>query len=80
MQALPDDLLIAYQTFTLLATQYKFAYAGMMIGTEPPSIVAIGNVTEQGHQLVELLRKYADILEERTNAGRLERPTFRNLQ
>ena len=80
MQALPDDLLIAYQTFTLLATQYKFAYAGMMIGTEPPSIVAIGNVTEQGHELVELLRKYADILEERTNAGRLERPTFRNLQ
>ena len=80
MAQLPDDLLIAYQTFTLLATKYKFAYAGMMIGSEPPSIVAIGNVTEQGHQLVELLRKYADILEERTNAGRLERPTFRNLQ
>ena len=80
MAQLPDDLLIAYQTFTLLATKYKFAYAGMMIGSEPPSLVAIGNVTEQGHQLVELLRKYADILEERTNAGRLERPTFRNLQ
>ena len=80
MAQLPDDLLIAYQTFTLLATKYKFAYAGMMIGSEPISIVAIGNVTEQGHQLVELLRKYADILEERTNAGRLERPTFRNLQ
>ena len=80
MAQLPDDLLIAYQTFTLLATKYKFAYAGMMIGTEPPSLVAIGNVTEQGLELVELLRKYADILEERTNAGRLERPTFRNLQ
>lgn len=80
MVQLPDDLLIAYQQFTLLATKYKFAYAGMMIGTEPPALIAIGNVTEKGHELVELLRKYADILEERTNAGRLERPTFSNLQ
>jgi len=80
MTNLPDDLLIAYQEFTLLATKYKFAYAGMMIGSEPISIVAIGNVTEQGHELVELLRKYADILEDIINAGKLARPTFRNPQ
>jgi hypothetical protein len=74
MAQLPDDLLIAYQTFTLLATKYKFAYAGMMIGAEPPSIVAIGNVTEKGHELVSLLRQYADILEDKTNKGQFEKP------
>jgi hypothetical protein len=80
MAQLPDDLLIAYQNFTLLATKYKFTYAGMMVGMEPPSLVAIGNVTENGHEFVELLRKYADILEEKTNKGLLERPLFRKLQ
>jgi hypothetical protein len=75
---LPDDLLIAYQTFTMLATQYKYAYAGMMVGTEPPSLVAIGNVTEKGHELAELLRKYADILDEKTAKGQFERPYSAN--
>lgn len=75
---LPDDLLIAYQTFTMLATKYKYAYAGMMVGTEPPSLVAIGNVTEKGHELVALLRKYADILEEKTDKGQFERPYTSN--
>lgn len=78
MAQLPDDLLIAYQTFTLLATKYKFAYAGMMIGTEPLSLVAIGNVTEKGHELAQLLRKYADILEEKTEKGQIERPASIN--
>lgn len=75
---LPSDLLIAYQTFTLLATKYKFAYSGMMIGAEPPSFVAIGNVTEKGHELADLLRKYADILDEKTDKGQFEVPLFRN--
>jgi hypothetical protein len=80
MAQLPDDLLIAYQNFTLLATKYKFVYAGMMMAVDPPSLVVIGNLTEEGHELVELLRKYADILEEKTNKGLLERPLFRNPQ
>ena len=75
---LPDDLLIAYQTFTMLATKYKYAYAGMMVGMEPPSLVAIGNVTEKGHELAELLRKYADILDEKTDKGQFERPYSAN--
>ena len=78
MAQLPDDLLIAYQNFTLLATHYKFAYAGMMVGTEPPSLVAIGNVTEKGHELATLLRKYADILDEKTDKGQFERPYSSN--
>ena len=74
MAQLPDDLLIAYQTFTLLATKLKYAYAGMMIGSDPPSIVAIGNVTEKGHELATLLRKFADILDEKTDKGQFEKP------
>lgn len=73
-QQLPDDLLIAYQQFTLLATHHGYSYAGMMVSVDPPSIVAIGNVSERGHELVKLLRTYADILEEKTEKGQLERP------
>jgi hypothetical protein len=75
---LPEDLLQAYAIFTTLATKHGFAYAGMMIGSNPPSLTAIGNVTETGHELVRLLREYADILEEKINTGQLERPMFRD--
>jgi hypothetical protein len=76
---LPEDLMIAYQNFTLLATKHGFAFAGMMTGTNPPSLVAIGNVTEKGHELAHLLREYADILDDKTDRGMLERPLFNNL-
>jgi hypothetical protein len=75
---LPDDLLQAYVVFTALATKHGFAYAGMMMGSDPPSLLAIGNVTENGHELAELLREYADILEEKTDKGQLERSPFRD--
>ena len=63
----------------MLATKYKYAYAGMMICVEPASLVAIGNVTEKGHELATLLRKYADILDEKTDKGQFERPYTANL-
>jgi hypothetical protein len=75
---LPDDLLQAYTIFTTLATKHGFAYAGMMVGSDPPSLVAIGNVTEEGHELAALLRQYADLLEEKTDKGMLERPLFKD--
>ena len=62
----------------MLATKYKYAYAGMMMSAEPPSLVAIGNVTEKGHELATLLRKYADILDEKTAKGQFERPYSAN--
>lgn len=74
MKELPDDLLIAYQQFTMLATLHGFAYAGMMTGKNPPSLVAIGNVTQSGNELAALLRDYADVIEEKTAAGLLEKP------
>ena len=80
MTQLPDDLLIAYQSFTLLATKYKMAYIGVMLGNEPPVLVAIGNVTQQGSEFTDLLRKYADILDEKIDAGLVEHPMFRGLQ
>jgi hypothetical protein len=72
----PDDLLIAYQNFTLLASKYGFAFAGVMMSADPPSILVIGNVTEKGHEFVRLLREYADIIEEKIDRGQLERPMF----
>jgi len=80
MAQIPDDLLIAYQNFTLLATKHKLAYAGVMIGAEPPALLAIGNVTQQGYEFTNLLRMYADILDEKIDAGLVERPLFRNPQ
>lgn len=68
---LPDDLLIAYQQFTLLATKHGFAYAGFMMRVDPPAMVGIGNVTENGHELAQLLRSYADIIERRAASGTL---------
>lgn len=78
MDMLPDDLLIAYQTFTLLATKHKFAFAGMMTRVDPPALVALGNVTEKGEELVQLMRQYADILEDRTERGMISKPFAKN--
>lgn len=75
---LPDDLLIAYQQFTLLATQHKFAYAGFMMRVDPVALVGIGNVTQNGHELAQLLREYADILDRKTDAGTLPTRVFEN--
>ena len=77
MAQLPDDLLIAYQNFTMLATKLGFSYAGMMICHDPPMMLGIGNVTQQGHDFAKLLREYADLIEEKTNDGLVERPMFR---
>jgi hypothetical protein len=77
MTNLPDDLLIAYQNFTLLATKLGFSYAGMMVCPDPPTLLAVGNVTQQGHDFAKLLREYADIIEQKTNDGMLVRPMFR---
>jgi hypothetical protein len=75
---LPDDLLIAYQNFTLLATKLGFAFAGFMMRPDPALYVGIGNVTENGHQLASLLREYADILDKAADEGKLPPRTFAN--
>jgi hypothetical protein len=77
--ALPDDLRIAYETFTMLATKYGYAYAGMMACVNPLDLVVIGNVTERGHDLALLLRQYADIIDQKTDAGQIEKSIPRNV-
>jgi hypothetical protein len=76
---MPDDLLLAYQTFTLLCSRHNFSYAGMMAGVDPPSLFVIGNVTERGHDLAVLLRTYAQIIDEKTDAGQIEKEIPRNV-
>jgi hypothetical protein len=75
---LPEDLLIAYQNFTLLASKHGFAYAGFMMKANPTTYVGIGNITEHGHELAHLLREYADILDQKTDQGKLPPRTFAN--
>lgn len=75
---MPEDLRQAYETFTLLCTHYNVTFAGLGIRIDPMGIYAFGNVTERGHDLAELFRKFAEIIEERHVAGRikdLETPT-----
>jgi hypothetical protein len=68
---LPEDLRVAYETFTLLSAKHGFSYAGMMVSIDPPSIIAIGNVKERGHDFAKLLRLYADIMDDKTDAGQI---------
>jgi len=44
----------------------------------PPSIYAIGNVKEKGHDLAALFRQYADIMDNKTTEGRVEFPEQEN--
>jgi hypothetical protein len=69
--AMPDELMIAYQNFTMLATKHGFVYAALMVGTNPPDILVIGNVTERGHEFADLLRKHADLIDQKTSAGQV---------
>jgi hypothetical protein len=75
---LPEELMIAYQNFTLLATKHKYAYAGFMMSADPVEMVGIGNITEKGHELAILLRRYADIVDDKTGKGLIEEP-FKNV-
>lgn len=79
MSRLPDDLLAAYETFTLLATKHGYSFAGMMAAVDPPALVVIGNITERGHDLATLLREYAAIIDEKTDSGKFETPVPRNV-
>jgi predicted NBD/HSP70 family sugar kinase len=74
-----DGLRIAYETFTHLATKHGYAYAGMMACVNPPDLVVIGNVVERGHDLAMLLRQYAEIIEQKTDAGQIEKAIPRNV-
>lgn len=69
---MPDDLRIACETFTLLATKHGLTFAGMMAGVDPPALFVIGNVSERGHDLAVLLRTYAQIIDEKTDAGQIK--------
>ena len=69
--SLPPDLQSAYEVFTLLAIRHGYAYAGLMMGLDPPSITIIGNVKERGHALATLLREYANIVDDKTDKGQV---------
>lgn len=72
--SMPDDLRIAYENFTLLATAKGFVFSGMMMSIDPPAIMVIGNVNEKGHDLARLFREYAKLLDEKTESGQIEPP------
>jgi hypothetical protein len=69
--ALPSELLAAYQTFTMLATRHGYVYAALMLGGKPLDAVVIGNVTERGHELANLLRMHADLIDQKTSDGQV---------
>jgi hypothetical protein len=71
---MPDDLKLAYETFVLLCTHHKIVFAGMAFCPEPPSMYALGNVTERGTDLAELFRLYAEIIERKTVSGEIMTP------
>ena len=67
-----SDLKLALDTFTLLATHRGMSFAGMVIGVTPPAVYVVGNVTEKGHDIAKLFRQYADLLDEKVNAGQVQ--------
>jgi len=75
----PEELHIAYEQFMMIATKHKMTFAGMMVGLDPPSMIAIGNVNEKGYEFAKLLRKYAQIIEEKTDKGLVRFPEPRNV-
>lgn len=79
--SLPDDLRVAYEIFTLLATKYEYFYAGLLVSAslDDPSLMIIGNVSERGHALAEVFRQYAKILDDKTDAGQVQVEIPRNV-
>jgi len=71
---LPEIVQFAYNAFLKVATEEKCSFAGMIMCAEPPTIAVIGNVTETGGALADLLREYANIIERSAADGRIERP------
>jgi hypothetical protein len=71
---MPEDLMRAYETFVLLCTHHKIMFAGMAFSDEPLSMYALGNVTERGHDLAELFRMYAEIVDQKTDRGLIITP------
>jgi hypothetical protein len=72
IETMPEDLRQAYETFVLLCTHYKVTFAGMAFRAEPPSMYALGNVTERGHDLAELFRLYAEVVDRKTDKGQIQ--------
>jgi hypothetical protein len=68
--SMPQDLKTAYETFTLLALKHGYLYGALMIGTNPPDPLVIGNVNERGHALANLLRMHADYIDKKTAEGK----------
>ncbi len=68
--AMPQDLKTAYETFTMLALKHGYVYTALMIGTKPIDPLVIGNVSERGHALANLLRMHADYIDKMTNEGK----------
>jgi hypothetical protein len=67
-----SNLKVALDTLTMLATARGMSFAGMMIGETPPALFLIGNVSEKGHDLADLFRLYADLIDKKTTAGKVQ--------
>ena len=63
------DMKNALDIFTMYATARGMTFAGTVIGVNPPSMYIVGNVTEKGHTIAQLFRQYADLIDEKVNAG-----------
>ena len=65
------DLRAAYDVFALLATRRGYAFSGLMMGGDPASLFIIGNCSEHGHDLADLHRTFASVVDSKADAGRI---------
>jgi small nuclear ribonucleoprotein (snRNP)-like protein len=68
-QKLPPDLQDAVELLIRVAVKNNFVLAGMIVAVDPPTIAAIGNVKERGHDFAELLRRFAEIMDDAADQG-----------
>lgn len=59
----PEDLLKAYQTFTMLCAHYGIFYTALAMRENPYGLYVIGNLSDSGHQLASLLREQAAMID-----------------
>lgn len=67
------DVKIALETLLRLCNKNNIAFGGMMMRLEErPFISTVGNVVQRGHEMAELFRQYAQIVDDAVDANRVE--------
>lgn len=72
-QEVRQEVVLAAQAFLIIAAKYNLAVTGFAFGEDPPMIVHFGNVSEEGGALTELHLKLADLVNEKTTDGHVDK-------